>query len=76
MLASFYSNLEALVYDEEVDEAVDMTKPPCEDQDKKLLEFVDAITEEFGEVIVLVYIFVRDLLFISKTKLYIAGSSG
>lgn len=51
MLASFYTNLEALVYDEEVEEAKDVTLPPCDDQDKKLSEFVDDIAEEFGTVI-------------------------
>lgn len=51
MLTSFYSNLEALVYEEEVVETKDVTVPPTDDQDKKILEFVDAITEEFGTVI-------------------------
>lgn len=50
MLAAFYSNLEALVYEEEVEESEDVTKPPTDDQDKKIFEFVDAITEEFGTV--------------------------
>lgn len=52
MLASFYSNLEALVYEEEVQEYEDATVPPLEGQDKKIYEFIDAITEEFGTVII------------------------
>lgn len=51
MLTSFFSNLEALVYEEEVGESEDVTKPRTDDHDEKILEFVDAITEEFGEVI-------------------------
>lgn len=51
MLTSFYSNLEALVYEEEVEETQDVTVPPYDDQDKKIFELIDAITEEFGTVI-------------------------
>lgn len=51
MLASFYSNLEALVYDEAVAEVEDVTLPRCDDQDKKLIKFIDDMTEEFGTVI-------------------------
>lgn len=57
MLTSFYANLEALVYEEEVVESKDVTVPPYEDQDKKLSEFVDAITEEFGTVTFDIYTF-------------------
>lgn len=50
MLATFYSNLEALVYDEEAQEVNDLTLPPYEKQDTKIQKFVDHIEEEFGAV--------------------------
>lgn len=50
MLASFYSNLEALVYDEEAQETDDVTIPQYENHDQKIQEFIDAIAEEFGMV--------------------------
>lgn len=64
MLASFYSNLEALVYDEAVAEVEDVTLPRCDDQDKKLINFIDDITEEFGTVIFDNGIRLLNLLFI------------
>lgn len=51
MLASFYSNLEALVYDEVAEAVDDVTLPQCDVHDKKIEEFIDAIAEEFGSVI-------------------------
>lgn len=49
-LASFYSNLEALVYDEEVQKFDDLSMPQCKDQDEKIGQYVDFIEEEFGAV--------------------------
>lgn len=50
MLASFYSNLEALAYDEVEQEVVDVTIPQYEVHDEKIQEFIDGLTEEFGMV--------------------------
>lgn len=49
-LASFYSNLEALVYDEEVQVSEDNSIPRCEEHDQKIQDFLDDIEEEFGTV--------------------------
>lgn len=49
-LASFHSNLEALVYEEEVAEIDDVTVPRCEEQDEKIEAVLYDIDEEFGTV--------------------------
>lgn len=50
MLESFYANLEALVYDEEVKEIVDLSLPDLERLNEKLGPFLEQINEEFGPV--------------------------
>lgn len=50
MLESFYANLEALVYDEEVAEIKDLTLPDLEVQDPRIAPFLEQIDEEFGQV--------------------------
>lgn len=49
-LQSFYSNLEATVYDEEVKNVKDLTLPDLSRQDEKVLAFLHQIDEEFGSV--------------------------
>lgn len=49
-LQSFYTNLEALVYDEAAKEIEDLTLPDCTVQDPKVEQFLDEIEEEFGTV--------------------------
>lgn len=47
---SFYSNMEALVFDEPRNELVDSTLPDVEAQDTKTEELIEQLTEEFGKV--------------------------
>lgn len=49
-LQSFYTNLEALVYDEEAKEIEDLTLPEINLQDGKIAPFLDDIEEAFGIV--------------------------
>lgn len=46
----FYSNMEALVFDEEPAELEDSTMPDIERQDSQLRLLIDEITEQFGTV--------------------------
>lgn len=50
MLESFYANLEALAYEEEVKEIEDVTLPDLERIDPKIEPFLGQIEEEFGPV--------------------------
>lgn len=52
-LHSFFTNLEALVYDEEAKEIVDLTMPEYELQDQKIEPFLQEIENEFGTVCIL-----------------------
>lgn len=49
-LQSFFTNLEALVYDEEAKEINDLTMPDLSIQDSKIEPFLQQIEEEFGTV--------------------------
>lgn len=49
-LASFYTNLEALAYEEEVNEVNDLSLPDCKHQDNKIQNFLHEIEEEFEAV--------------------------
>lgn len=49
-LQSFYANLEATVYDEEMKEINDLSIPNLEWQDKKIDPFLHSFDEEFGSV--------------------------
>lgn len=49
-LQSFYTNLEALVYDESANEIEDLTLPEYSVQDPKIEPFLQEIEEEFGTV--------------------------
>lgn len=49
-LQSFFTNLEALVYDEDVKEIVDLTLPEYHVQDEKIEPFLQDIEEQFGIV--------------------------
>lgn len=74
MLESFYTNLEALVYDEEVKEIEDLTLPKLSMQDEKLDPFLEEIEEQFGSVSLH---FQNTFDILVKIYLFIAvGSSG
>lgn len=49
-LQSFYANLEAQVYDEEVKEIEDLTMPEYHVQDEKIEHLIQDIEDEFGIV--------------------------
>lgn len=49
-IQSFYTNLEATVYDEEVEDVEDLTLPNLPHQDEKLGPFLGQVTEKFGSV--------------------------
>lgn len=50
VLQSFYTNLEAAVYDEEAEDVDDLTSPNIPMQDEKVAPFLSQIEEEFGSV--------------------------
>lgn len=52
---AFYGKFEAEVYGEEMKDFYDMTVPDIENQDEKMVPFIDRINEEFKMVIIYIF---------------------